>query len=83
MLNRAYTEACQKSEKELKKLYVIERECTHKIDFQVDKFDLDLILSSDELSLVLMKYMCFVKHYFILNYTKNDNAITIHCKSTY
>ena len=32
MLNRTYTEACQKSNQELKELSIIERECTHKIE---------------------------------------------------
>ena len=33
MLNRAYTKICQNSEKELKKLYIIERKCALLINF--------------------------------------------------
>jgi len=49
MLSRAYTEACQKSEKELKELSVIERECAHKIEL------LDLRLTKSAAEVVNVK----------------------------
>ena len=49
MLSRAYTEDCQKSEKKLKELSVIERKCAHKIE------SLDLRLTKSAAEVVNVK----------------------------